>query len=85
MIPVGTLAVIMNADLAWNNALSTITFIGDGFILPIQVGVPLPNDMGTPMMSNETIYIPFAYAAEILGAELHWYERTGATYLFLPE
>jgi len=85
MLPLQTLADIMGADMEWDEEKREATFSYDDLVLEIPVGASLPDGMGIPVLSNDNIFVPFNYAAAILRAELHWYARTGAIYLFIED
>jgi hypothetical protein len=83
MVPLQTIADIMGADFTWHVATQTAALTFNGITLSIPLQVHLPNETGYPVVSAGNLFIPFAYAAELLDAELHWYSRTGAVYLFV--
>jgi hypothetical protein len=40
--------------------------------LLLTIGEPLPNDMGTPVLTNNSTFVLVRYIAEALGARVEW-------------
>jgi len=50
-------------------------------MLCLQIDVPLPSGMGTPMIVNSRTFLPIAYVAHALGARVRWDGDNRAVYI----
>ena len=79
MIPLRAAAEALLVEVNWLPATQTVQLISQ---IPepnthyLQVGVPLPNNMGTAVIVNDRVFIPLAYAAQLLGARTSWDGRS---------
>lgn len=71
MLPLRTIANIMNANTNWVPETQTVFLATDDTIIEVLVGKPLPHDMGDPVSVNDNVFISFRHAAEIMGATLY--------------
>ena len=81
MIPLRTIANIMNANANWVPEIQTVFFATNGTMIEIVVGQPLPHDMGDPVSLNDNIFVSVGHAAEIMGAKLYNNCGEGTIYL----
>jgi len=82
MVPLRTVAEALGAQVNWIEATRTVTITGaDGQLLSLQLDAPLPDGMGTPMIVNERTFVPIAYIAQMLGANVRWDEAARAVYI----
>lgn len=87
MLSIDTLAYIMDASvvsIGLAGEEQTAIFSYGNRIIQIPIGEPLPNDMGIAIMVEDNIYIPFPFAAGIIGGKMH-FAPNGVMYLLLDE
>ena len=82
MVPLRFIAEAMGAQVQWIGETGTIIIIKNGVQLQLTVGVPLPGDMGTPVIVADRAFVPARYVSEMLGAEVRWDD--GNVYIYLP-
>ena len=82
MVPLRIVSEGLGADVDWDAATRTVTVYKDGETLELTVDIPLPGDMGTPVIVGGRTFVPVRYVVEELGAEIDWNPTTRAVYIF---
>lgn len=72
MLPLRMVAESLEADIEWIQETRTVLIKKDETILQLQIDVPLPDNMGTPIIRNDRTLVPIRYIAEKLGANVIW-------------
>ncbi|MCL2578295.1 MAG: copper amine oxidase N-terminal domain-containing protein [Defluviitaleaceae bacterium] len=81
MVPLRIIAEALNAEVDWDSATRTVIIAGRGETINLIVDVPLPNDMGTPVIVNGSTFVPVRYVSETLGATVQWDGEYKAVYI----
>jgi hypothetical protein len=81
MVPLRVIAEALGAEVNWIDATRTVTIAANGQFLTLQIGQPLPGGMGTAMIVNDRTFVPIAYIAETLGANVRWDADNRAVYV----
>jgi len=82
MVPLRIVAETLNAEVDWDSATRTVIITGRGETINLIVDVPLPGDMGTPIIVNSSTFVPVRYVSETLGATVRWDEENKAVYIY---
>lgn len=72
MLPLRMVAENLEADVEWIEETRTVLIRKDGILLELQIDIPLPDNMGTPMIRNGRTLVPIGYIAEKFGANVIW-------------
>ena len=81
MVPLAAISTTLGVQPVWDSTTRTIT-IGATQDITISIDQPLPNNMGTAIIVNDTVFVPLRYIAEILGATLRWDSATRTIYIY---
>ena len=81
MVPLRMGTEALGAQVSWIEEIRTVTIAANGQFLSLQVDVSLPDDMGTPMIVNDRTFVPIAYIAQALGANVRWDGENRAVYI----
>jgi len=81
MVPIRVIAEAFGAEVKWEGTTQTATINKNGVALKLTVDVPLPDNMGTPVISNGRAFVPLRYIAERLGAEVEWVGKSQEIYI----
>jgi len=81
LLPLRTFADITGAEFTWVRGADVAVITLDGEMIQIRANEPLPNNMGTPIMSAGFFFIPFRYAAYLMDAELFFDVEARVIYL----
>ena len=81
MIPLRIIAEALNAEVNWNNNTRTVIIARHGETINLIVDVPLPDDMGTPVIVNGSTFVPVRYVSETLGATVQWDGESKVVYI----
>jgi len=82
MVPLRIIAEALNAEVDWDSTTRTIIITGRGETINLIVDVPLPGDMGTPVIVNGSTFVPVRYVSETLGATVRWDGESKAVYIY---
>ncbi|MCL2577115.1 MAG: glycoside hydrolase family 11 protein [Defluviitaleaceae bacterium] len=82
MVPLRAVAEGLGATIDWNETTRTISFVRDGEIIHLTIGVELPVGMGTAEIVSGRTFVPVRYVSEIFGAEVRWQSATRAVYIY---
>ena len=82
MVPFRAIAEGLGAVVGWNEFTSSAYIQRDGITIDLPVGVPLPDDMGTPIIVDGRTFVPVRYVSEVLGAGVEWNGVTRAVYVY---
>ena len=81
MVPVGVIAEALGAVVGWDGPTQTVSIDSDDASLRLVIGVPLPNDMGIPMIVADRTFVPIAYVSDMMNAATRWDEDARAVYI----
>ena len=76
MIPLRLVAEAMGCEVGWIESVRTATVKQNGRTLYLKIGEPLPDEMGTPAISQSRTFVPARYVAESFGAHVVWNKET---------
>ena len=82
MVPFRAIAEGLGAEINWNDATKTVTFILNGVTASLTIDVPLPNGMGAPVIRNGRTFVPVRYVVEALNSRIEWDEATRTVSIF---
>ncbi|MCL2578354.1 MAG: copper amine oxidase N-terminal domain-containing protein, partial [Defluviitaleaceae bacterium] len=82
MVPLRIIAEALNAEVDWDSTTRTVIITGRGETINLIVDVPLPDDMGTPVIVNGSTFVPVRYVSETLGATVRWDGENKAVYIY---
>ncbi|MCL1843258.1 MAG: copper amine oxidase N-terminal domain-containing protein, partial [Defluviitaleaceae bacterium] len=82
MVPFRAIAEGLGADIDWIEATRTVVFVLDGTTASLSIGVPLPDNMGVPVIVEGRTFVPVRYVSEVLGATVEWNPATRAVYIY---
>ncbi|MCL1844072.1 MAG: copper amine oxidase N-terminal domain-containing protein [Defluviitaleaceae bacterium] len=83
MVPLRFVAEAMGATVGWDAAAHAATIEAGEISLVLPVGVPLPDDMGTPEIRGGRTFVPLRFVGESLGALDIGFDA-GAVTILLP-
>jgi hypothetical protein len=83
MVPLRFIAEMMGAEVDFIPETRTVTIDTDEISLRLPVDIPLPDDMGTPIIRYNLTFVPIRFVGEILGATFRWDPVTRAVYIYL--
>ena len=81
MVPLRVVAEALGAQVDWDAEIRTVIISGNGVTLSIQVDASLPDGMGAPIIVSGRTFVPIAYVAQMLGANVHWDGDNRAVYI----
>jgi len=81
MVPLALIGEALGAQVTWEEATRTVLIVRDGITLTIQVDSPLPDGMGMPEIVGGRTFVPIAYVANQLGANVRWDGVARAVYI----
>ena len=81
MVPLRIVAEGLGAQVTWVGETSTVHINNNVSQFTLTIGVPLPGDMGTPVIVGGHTFVPIRYVAEMLGATVLWDEVNSAVYI----
>jgi len=81
MIPLRIIAEALGAEVDWDSATRTVIITKHEETINLIVDIPLPDDMGTPIIVNGTTFVPVRYVSEKLGATVRWDGENNAVYI----
>ena len=82
MIPFRIVVEALGAEARWDRATQTVIVTKDGDTINLVVDVPLPNNMGVPVIVNGVTFVPARYISEALGATVRWDRENDAIYVY---
>jgi len=82
MVPLRIIAESLGAEVDWDSTTRTVIISGREETINLIVDVPLPDDMGTPIIVNGITFVPVRYVSEKLGASVRWDGENNAVYIF---
>ena len=74
MVPLRLTADALGAEVNFDGATQTVqvSLANTQNALTMQIGRPLPNDMGTPMIRDGRTFVPLRFVADNLGVNVEW-------------
>jgi len=82
MVPLRVIAESLDAEVRWQGATRTVFISRGGVEINLQIDVPLPGDMGTPVIVNDRTFVPLRYVSDVMGARVRWDEVARAVYIY---
>ena len=82
LVPLRFIAQAMGADVDWIRATRTVLIYKEGTHLQLTIDVPLPDDMGMPLIVAGRTFVPLRYVSEMLGATVRWDSTARAVYIY---
>jgi hypothetical protein len=82
VVPTRAVSEALWASVTWNEATETATITTDGKEVSVKMGEPLPNGLGTPVMSQNRTFVPIRYISETLGANVIWDQDSKTVYIY---
>jgi len=82
MVPLRSIAEALGAEVDWDEATNTVIMVLDGITIYLAVGVPLPGNMGTPVIVDERTFVPVRYISEAFGATVRWAEESQTVFIY---
>ena len=84
MLPLDTVAQGLGAEADFDAAAGTIVITGNGVTLNLNVNQAVADSMGTPVVVDGVAFVPAAYVARALGADVEWDGDNWAVYISNP-
>ena len=81
MVPLRLIAEALGAQVNWNAETRVITINSGGRLLTLTLDESLPDGMGVPLIVNDRTFVPTAYVAQMLGANVRWDGEARAVYI----
>ncbi|MCL2372019.1 MAG: copper amine oxidase N-terminal domain-containing protein [Defluviitaleaceae bacterium] len=81
MLPLRAVATALGAEVAWEGSTRTVTITQAHTTLTLTADIPLPDNMGAPLIVNDRVFVPARYVAEMLGANVLWDAMNRAVYI----
>ena len=75
MVPIRFIADGFGAKSTWDDSQKTSIIELNGKTTYCTVGEKLPDNMGTPVIKNDRLFVPIRYIATSLGADVNWSDR----------
>jgi hypothetical protein len=72
MVPLRLISEAFDAEVDWDGATRTVSVTRGSMSFSLMLDVPLPNNMGTPVLQEGRTFVPVAFVAESLGATVNW-------------
>ena len=82
MLPLRTVSEALGTEVDWIPESRTVQIFTQGGIHEIAVDMPLPNNMGTPVLIQDRVFVPLRYIAELLNATPRWDGDNMAAYVY---
>jgi len=82
MVPLRAIAEIFGAEVDWIAETRTATILMCDVSIAISADEPLAGGMGIAHNVQERVFVPVAYIAQMLGAEIIWDGANQAVYIF---
>jgi hypothetical protein len=83
MMPLRAVAESLGATVTWVEETRTVIIVRAGVTITLPVDAPLPGGMGMPAIVDGRTFVPLAYVAEQLGANVRWDGDARAVYVLL--
>ena len=81
MVPIRLVAEALGADVDWVEDTRTVIISQDSTTINLVLDVPLEGGMGTPVNVGGFTFVPVAFVAETLGANVRWDASNQAVYI----
>jgi len=72
MVPLRIVADALGAEVRNDSDTNTVYITHNGQEILLPINVPLPDEMGTPVIINNRTFVPIRYVVEVLGARVSW-------------
>ena len=82
MLPLRTVSEALGTEVDWIPETRTVQIFTPGGIHEIAVDMPLHNNMGTPVLIQDRVFVPLRYIAELLNATPRWDGDNMAAYVY---
>ena len=81
MVPLRLVAEALGAQVSWNADTRIVSISSGGQLLSLTLDEPLPGGMGVPMIVSDRTFVPIAYVAQMLNADVRWDGDAQAVYI----
>jgi len=85
MVPLRIVAEALGAQVDWIEETRTVLINQNGTTLLLSVDQPLPDGMGMAAIVNDRTFVPVAYVAGSLGANVRWDDTHWAVYIYIQQ
>jgi len=75
MVPVRVIAECFGATVSWNDVEKKEYIIKGDKTMTLSPGIALPDNMGTPILKDDRLFVPVRYVAEAFAGEVSWDQR----------
>ena len=72
MVPLSSIATVLGATTEWIDATRSVEIQKGEIHLTLTIDVPLPDNMGTPVIVSDRTFVPLRYVVEMLNANVEW-------------
>jgi len=72
MVPLSSIATVLGATTEWIDATRSVEIQKGETHLTLTIDVPLPDNMGTPVIVSDRTFVPLRYVVEMLNANVEW-------------
>jgi len=72
MVPLSSIATVLGATTEWIDATRSVEIQKGDIQLSLTIDVPLPDNMGTPVIVSDRTFVPLRYVVEMLNANVEW-------------
>jgi len=82
MVPLRVIAEAFGVQVEWLDDIRSVLIVYGGLHILLPIDVPLPGDMGIPVIVDGRTFVPLRYISELLGAEVTWDETNRAVNIY---
>ena len=76
MVPLYTLAQLLEIDVEWDEATRSARLLIGGDVIILPADEPLQNNLGVPMIVNDRFFVPVRFVVNTLGiTDVYWDEE----------
>jgi len=72
MVPLRAIMYTLGATVEWIDSPRSVEIRHGDTALTLAIDVPLPDNMGTPVIINDRTFVPLRYVTETFGAHAEW-------------
>ena len=83
MIPLRLVSEALGAEVYWDSQARSARITKDDSSVAINIGSPLPDGMGMPIIIEGTVFVPLAHIAQQFGITTRWDGYTQSIYIHM--
>jgi len=72
MVPLRAIMYTLGATVEWIDSPRSVEIWHDDTALTLAIDIPLPDNMGTPVIINDRTFVPLRYVTETFRAHAEW-------------